>query len=574
MTALTIALAEEIGNPDLFIGRKQELDFYLKWAHGSKDLLSKSQALLSRRKKGKTALVQRLFNILYSQADPKLIPFFFRVPERPLSTVGFGLEFYRTFLSQYLGFTRREPKLINDLLGMSELKEWVKDDPYLSRDILRMEEAMATAPESVWSHAQAAPHRFATFHDIRIVQIIDEFQYMNRFIYNDSALTSQVDLCHSYMGLAESKYAPLIVTGSYIGWLTTILNHMTARFRDRELLSLSDEEALEAVYNYAGISGRPVTETTAAYIAKVAYNDPFYLSQIVLTDQPDLDLTTEAGVRTALQFETTYGQGFVAKIWMEYIAEGLKRVNDTNGKKIVLYLAKHGQEECSREQIHKDLKLKISDDQLAERLFKLQKADLIAKGSSAFRFKGLGDPIFAAVFRKHYAEEIERVPMHSVAEAFEQEMQSLKGEVAQLKGQAGEYRVMYFLLLATARGAKPDQVIFHPVDGFTLNGFTNMKKKTFYRNNTNSDEMDIHASSKDPNGMDLIVEVKNWKGRVSNKVVETFIEQKNRLVLERNTAFLFYSENGFTENQEQLLRANHIMYTTFEKLTGGIPSGS
>ncbi len=75
MSGLTIALAEEIGNPNLFIGRKQELQFYLCWAEGTKNLLSRSQAILSRRKKGKTALVQRLFNILYSKNDPCVIPF-------------------------------------------------------------------------------------------------------------------------------------------------------------------------------------------------------------------------------------------------------------------------------------------------------------------------------------------------------------------------------------------------------------------------------------------------------------------------------------------------------------------
>ena len=57
MTDLTIALAEEIGNPDLFIGRVEEQAFYLAWAQGTLELRSKSQALLSRRKKGKTALV-------------------------------------------------------------------------------------------------------------------------------------------------------------------------------------------------------------------------------------------------------------------------------------------------------------------------------------------------------------------------------------------------------------------------------------------------------------------------------------------------------------------------------------
>ncbi|MCP4380737.1 MAG: hypothetical protein GY798_04835, partial [Hyphomicrobiales bacterium] len=445
MTGLTIALAEEIGDPDLFIGREQELEFYLKWAEGTKRLHSKSQALLSRRKKGKTALVQRLFNILYSNNDPQVIPFFFRIPERPLSTAGFGLEFYRAFLSQYIGFRRREPKMVNKILPLRELKDLAKDDQDLSREIQGMEDIMATMPESVWSHAQSAPHRFATEYDIRIVQILDEFQYMNRFIYDDRRPDTRVDLCHSYMGLAESKYAPLIVTGSYIGWLTTILNHMTARFRDRQLLSLTNKEALEAVYNYARISGRPVTETTAAYITEIAYNDPFYISQIVQTDQPDPDLTTEEGVRAALQFETTFGKGFVAKIWMEYIAEGIHRLNDTNGKKIVLYLAKHGDEECTRDQIHEDLDLKISEQDLADRLYTLKQADLIAGGSSAYRFKGLGDPIFAAVFRKHYAEEIEKMPPHKIKDEFEQEMKTAKRRAAWYKGLAGEYRVMYYL---------------------------------------------------------------------------------------------------------------------------------
>ncbi len=160
-------------------------------------------------------------------------------------------------------------------------------------------------------------------------------------------------------------------------------------------------------------------------MAKVAYNDPFYISQIVCTNKADLDLTTEEGVRAALQFETTCGKGFVAKIWMEYIAEGLARANDMDSKKIVLYLVKHGKKECTRDQIHRDLKLDISEDQLADRLYKLEKADLIQKGSSAYHYKGLADPIFAAVFSKHFAEEIERVSAQKFTENFEQEMLTL-----------------------------------------------------------------------------------------------------------------------------------------------------
>lgn len=136
MADLTVALAEEIGDPSFFMGRKQELRFYLDWAEGAKRLHSKSQALLSRRKKGKTALVQRLYNILYSQNDPQIIPFFFRVPEEPLGKEDFGLVFYRAFLSQFLGFQTRKPQLVNTPLGLNELKELAGDGP-LVRDIRR-----------------------------------------------------------------------------------------------------------------------------------------------------------------------------------------------------------------------------------------------------------------------------------------------------------------------------------------------------------------------------------------------------------------------------------------------------
>lgn len=105
------------------------------------------------------------------------------------------------------------------------------------------------------------------------------------------------------MGPSESKHAPLIVTGSYVGWLTNILNHMTSRFEPVELGRLTPEEALETVYNYAGIMKRTLNESTALYIAELAYYDPFYISQLIRTNMPDLDLTTKAGVRTAWQYE-------------------------------------------------------------------------------------------------------------------------------------------------------------------------------------------------------------------------------------------------------------------------------
>ncbi len=52
-------LEEKIGNPELFTGRKRELEFYLKWIEQIPRKSSQSSAILSRRKTGKTALLQR-----------------------------------------------------------------------------------------------------------------------------------------------------------------------------------------------------------------------------------------------------------------------------------------------------------------------------------------------------------------------------------------------------------------------------------------------------------------------------------------------------------------------------------
>ena len=59
------AYEERIGNPDLFTGRKEELAYFLKWIRDVKERKSMSTAILARRKMGKTALLERLFNITF-----------------------------------------------------------------------------------------------------------------------------------------------------------------------------------------------------------------------------------------------------------------------------------------------------------------------------------------------------------------------------------------------------------------------------------------------------------------------------------------------------------------------------
>ena len=571
MWDLTYALAEEIGDPGLFVGRKQEMARLLKWAEGTKRRISLSTGILSRRKKGKTALLQRFFNILYTRHDPQLIPFYYRIPEERLAKTLFAKGFYRRLLSQYFAFTTRTPELVAQVLPLAELKELAGADRHVAADIRAMEDILENSPGEAWGHAREAAHRISQLNDVRILQILDEFQYLNRWIVADDDPKLKEELCFSYMGAAESKYSPQIVAGSYIGWLGAILRHMTGRYHEWHLGGLTDEEALAAVYNYATVYRVPITDQTAPYIAEACDNDPFYIASTIRNRIEEKDLTTEDGVRSALTLETVMGKGEIARVWREYLLGAFADVNDTNARKIVLYLAAHEPEERDREQIRTDLKLEVTDNSLEKRLHQLVMADILGEGSTNFHYRGLGDRIFAMVFRRIYGSEIERVSAQTIEDDFKKQLDTARRQTAWHKGRAAEFRLCYLLQAASLRGAALADIVTQEIqDSSTLDRFATIRKARFYLDQDRSVEIDVHAASERDDGTDLMVEVKHWEKELTRAVVRHFIEAKEALQgrLERKTVFLYYSETGVREELGAMLAEAEILILDPEKLAG------
>jgi hypothetical protein len=100
-------LPEKIGNPDLFSGRKKELELFQNWIAGIKKGISRSYAILSRRKTGKTALMQRLYNLTFEKNDG-VVPFYYEIKEGKVWAVDFCRDFYFTFIWQYIAFKSRK----------------------------------------------------------------------------------------------------------------------------------------------------------------------------------------------------------------------------------------------------------------------------------------------------------------------------------------------------------------------------------------------------------------------------------------------------------------------------------
>jgi len=68
-------LREKIGDPELLVGREREWKNFGKWLRYIPKKLGQSRVILARRKSGKTAFVQRIFNQLWSE-NGAVIPFY------------------------------------------------------------------------------------------------------------------------------------------------------------------------------------------------------------------------------------------------------------------------------------------------------------------------------------------------------------------------------------------------------------------------------------------------------------------------------------------------------------------
>ena len=570
MKELIIAIEEEIGNPGLFVGRRKELNYFLDWTEKVKKELSHSTAILSRKKRGKTALVQRLCNILHTQNDPMLIPFYFKIEEGKISQLNFSDIFYRSLLSQYLGFKFRNINFSSAILPFNMLEELAKNDKTLLPDISGMEQIIEkNNPDLAWKHAREAGHRISALKGERIIQVIDEFQFLNEYIYTDNTHTNRIELATFYQSTAESKVSPQIITGSYIGWLSTIIGKMVSRYDEYYLENFTDEEALEAVYNYSNIYEEEVSYESACYMTGVCENDPYYIARMFESRYEGKDLTSIPSIIETLKYETTYPTGRIAKMWLEYIWDAIEKVNDKNAKKIILYLAKYGEEERTREQILKDLNLDMDDDELETKLHKLAKADIIAYGSTNYDFKGLGDNIFEIVFRKMYEKEIEKVDVKIIEEEINKQLLSIQKQISYFKGMAAEYRIINRLLFAEIKKIPLENIVYNHQEGMVLGRFASMKKRLFHIDQERGLEADIFCESEDKKGTDFVVEVKDWKDVVSTEKVKQFIEKKKLLevYLTKSTGYIFYSENGLTKEQEELLAADGIMYTDAGRLS-------
>ncbi|MDQ1355112.1 MAG: hypothetical protein QG657_5421, partial [Acidobacteriota bacterium] len=442
-------LEERIGDPELFTGRKEELVYFLKWITGVKKRQSQSTALLARRKMGKTAILERLFNITFSNNNG-IIPFYYEIKETKMWIGDFCKDFFLTFIYQYIAFKTRKSEYLKpeNTTDFDKVIEIVRKEGLDYLVGILEGAAHAVAHEEVdilWNIAREAPQTIAFRQKEFIVQMIDEFQFLNAMIYLDKNKKEVANtLAGGYLSTAESKIAPLLVSGSWVGWLMyELMTMLPSRFRYYYLGNMPEDEAVEMIYNYSQHFEVPVTEETAYLMAQMAEGSPFYISSIIRSSIRNKDLTTAKGLTDALEYETLDNRGVIKLTWMEYIAGAFPQINDRNAKNVVLHLCKNRDRELTREEIRLDLKLDMTDGELEKKLKALVKSDIIEQGQTDFDYRGVRDNIFDKVFRGVYEKEIRQFDIKTIRKEYGQEFEKLKTQYDSLLGKYNNQKGLF-----------------------------------------------------------------------------------------------------------------------------------
>ncbi|MEN8219653.1 MAG: hypothetical protein ABFS56_25540 [Pseudomonadota bacterium] len=564
-------LIEKIGNPELLVGREKEFRIIDKWLSLIPNRMSKSKVIVARRKSGKTVFVQRIFNKLWSDPNLGVIPFYFDIAENQAWYPDFAIDYYRSFASQYIAFIQRDEQLVNKPLSLKKIREYglANSNELLVEDVdLLLENKQMGLHDSMWKTACHAPHRFAAVLNIRFLVILDEFQNITQYIYRDEKCEGKPieSLAGSFHSLSESKIAPMLVTGSYVGWLLQVIAQYLEAGRLKHFYMspyLTEDAGLQAVYKYAEFGQEAITNETALMINQLCMADPFFISCVIENQYEDKDLTTADGVINTVNYEISDRSSEMSETWNEYLQLTLDKVNEKYAKSMLLHLSKHAERYWTPKDLKEELGIDLSIDQIKRRLVQLSEGDLIDRGVSDIDFRGLQDGTLNLILRNRFEKEIDGFAP-DLKDVFQKQIKTLTSENSKLRGLLNNLsgKLAEYQLATAFRSRKRfalSAFFANVIDATGLNIINVKERVIFQREDGKGMELDVVAESNC--GRVVLVEVKKTKTKIGLAILEDFqekIEVYGQLFADKKILPAFLSLGGFTEEAREFCQAQGI----------------
>jgi len=589
------ALEERIGDPSLFCGRYQEMSMLMNWTNRIQIKRAKSKALLGRRKSGKTAIMERLFNILWNQNDRRIVPFYFEVKDQNKWLLHFADEYLRTCLTQYISFLTRIPLPLNKEICNWDIllkkAEEINKNSIIERIRLFQNYYNQENEDQAINIAVGTPYVLYGQDGYHFVIMIDEIQYMTEFIYKDKKEQIKAyNLPGIFHGMVELRFCPMLVSGSYIGWMTKMMSEMFVGGRLRGMSissSLSFDEGMTAVYKYSEFNQIELTQELAIAINILAQSNPYYISSILETEWPECDFSSIEGIVKTFANEIIDKNSDLHKTWIEYINSTLHKVNDIYAKKILLMLSKERDKEYARNEIMNEIGWpEDKEPELEKKLSNLIYGDLITEGSSAYHYKGIADTVLYLIFYHKYHYEIYNqkadIPgeLYKKIESLEKNKKSMQSKINELKGRMLEL-VVWRELNKCKKEHKSIKNIRNRVRSFVSNNekledqirfletaIFNMVWMNYFLNSPSTMplEIDVLATKQDEKQIWAIAfETKNRNEKNLPCIEECKVFVNKLEIIKKSMdkqviiCGIYFSANGFSDSVERWLHDHDIL---------------
>ena len=562
---------------DLFVDRQVELNMVWEWGSNVPPPSRNSIALIGRRRTGKTAILTKVFNRLFYE-QTKVLPVFISFSRylhrnKPITSYEFAREYMTGYIACYLAFRHRKPELLrlpHELRALKKVAQVHKDA--LALELLEsywesVEEGERYGPYGLMQWVINFPMGIAAIHNMPTAIMIDEFQVLTE-VYNPHNQFSN-DLTDSFQRACETKWAPLLVSGSSISLLVgqALGGFLSGRFTYWYLKPLTREYTYDLVFRLANRHRVDVDESLAEAIWQLTHGFPYSIESLIASrcparqDYPDLD-----ALEKVLTFELTNSAGY---LWQHYEEEFDKYTELLNQgqttKKVLFWATKYPDERIDVKRVAKEIGVEIEKVQAA--LKKLYKADLVDKMGWTL-YHGPSDPMLRRYIEYNYRREIDELKPPEALKDWKKEYNSLRRRMNNLISEVAEVYVE--AVMRAFSGQQVDgKVYFHYDSSVTLPVFKSLERRGGIVSKGVPIEIDVLGEWEQ---QAWVVQVKNTTDKINSSQVAHFLSQIEKLKAAKQYTSVtgwYVSKHGFTKNATTTLQEAGLLFSereSFNKL--------
>ncbi|MFQ5617058.1 MAG: hypothetical protein ACE5GO_11450, partial [Anaerolineales bacterium] len=433
-----------------FTNRAQELAFLWDLTIRARERRAGSQVFIARKGLGKTALLQRFYNDLFSQ-QTEVVPFFvdlgqFKGPDpTPLTVRGFMKFYVRTLATQYLAFHLKEGGMLEaepderGLLTILQAHEpLIPQAPFVAQYLRRsLEMTVTNYRDELPSVIKFTRQVLGKADFLPGVLMIDEFQVLTEVVDDQTGLRD--NLAQRFQKTAEARWCPMVVTGSAVSLITRTTQGglLARRFSPYHLQPFSSQHTLEYATRLATYHHVPLHQGVAYTIHWLTGGNPYYIWSLFNSKGlVAAGLSTLEALHTTYEYELATLNGELRNFWDVHFETMVAHLNaQGDALRILYHLATRPGEDFN---LH-DLADYLGRDpvEVESILTMLERADLVEARLRGL-YRHITDPVLADYIIQRYRIVLEQQSFATYLKTLKADFYSKMGSLSRAVGHAAE----------------------------------------------------------------------------------------------------------------------------------------